>query len=82
MTLLQSVGKSGINEGLSSLRTSEAIVGGLVSVAGWFEVVCWDVLARWWLFVSFFRRVTRLICRLSELLIGVCNLVCCGAVDG
>ncbi len=75
MTLLQSVGISGINGGLSSLRTSAAIVGSVVSAADRVEVVCWDVLARWWLFVSFFRRVMRVICRLSELLIGMCNLV-------
>ena len=73
MALLQSVGISGINGGLSSLRTSVAIVGSLVSAAGRVEVVGWDLLARWWLFASFFRRVMRLICRLSELLTGVCN---------
>jgi len=82
MTLFQSVGISWIDGGFSSLRTSEANIGRVVFVAGRFEVVCWDLLARWWLFVSFFLRVMRLICRLSELLIGVCNLVYCGALDG
>ncbi len=75
MALLQSVGISRIDGGLSSMRTSEAIVGSVVSAACRFGVICWDVLARWWLIVSFFRRVIRLICHLSELLIGVCNLV-------
>ena len=80
MALLQSVGISRIDGGLSSLRTSEVIIGSVVSVAGQFKVSSWDALARWWLFERFFRRVMRLICRLSELLIRVCNLVCCGAV--
>ncbi len=61
MALLQSVEISGIKGGLSSLRTLEASVGSVVSGAGRFEVVCWDVVARWWLFVRFFRRVMRLI---------------------
>jgi hypothetical protein len=81
MALLQSVGLSRIDGGLSSLRTSDAIIGSVVSVSGRFEVVCWDVLARWCVFVRFFRRVMRLICRSSELLIEVCNLVCRGALD-
>ncbi len=75
MSLLQSVGISGTNGGLSSFRTSVAIVGSVVYAACRFEVVSWDLLTRWWLFMRFFRRVMRLICRLSELLIGVCNLV-------
>ena len=82
LALLQSVGIFGIDGGLSSLRTSEAIIGRVVSVAGLFEVACLHVLARWWLFERIFRRVMRLICRLSGLLIGVCNFVCCGAVGG
>ena len=40
MALLQSVGISGIDGGLSSLRTSVAIVGSVVSVAGRVEVAC------------------------------------------
>ena len=82
MALLQSVGISRINGGLSSFSTSVAIVGSVVSVARRFEVVGWNLLARWWLFVMFFRRVMRLFCRLSELFIGVYNLVCCGAMGG
>ena len=82
MALLQSVGISGIVGGLSSLRASEAIIGRVVLAAGKVVVVGWDLLARWWLFVRFFRRVMRFICLLSELLTGVCNLVCCGAMGG
>ena len=82
MALLQSVGISGIDGGLSSLRTSETIIGSVVSVAGRFEVVCWDVLARWWLFVRFFRRVMRLICCLSELLTGVLRMDSPYAIQG
>ncbi len=73
MALLQSAGISEIDGGLSSLRTSEAIVGRVVPAAGRVEVVGWDLLARWWMFVRNFRRVMCLICRLSELLTGVCN---------
>ena len=40
MALLQSVGISGIDGGLSSLRTSEAIIGSVVFVAALFEVAC------------------------------------------
>jgi hypothetical protein len=40
MALLQSVGISGIDGSLSSLRTSEAIIGRVMSVVGLFEVVC------------------------------------------
>ena len=47
MALLQSVGISGINRGLSSLRTSVAIVGSVVSAAGRVEVVEWDLLVCW-----------------------------------
>ena len=72
---VQSVGISWIYGGLSSFMTSVAIVGNVVSAKCRVEVVGWDLLARWRLFVRFFRWVTRLICRLSELLIGVCNLV-------
>ena len=82
MALLQGVGIFGIVGGLSSLRTSKAIIGSVVSAVGGVVVVGWDLLARWWLFVSFFSRVMRFICLLSELLIGVCNLVCCGATGG
>ena len=64
------------------LRTSEAIIGRAVSADGGVVVGGWDLLARWWLFVRFFRRVMRLICRLSDLLTGVCSLVCCGAMGG
>ena len=46
LDLLQSVGISGIDGGLSSLRTSVAIVGNAVSTAGRVEVVGWGLLAR------------------------------------
>jgi hypothetical protein len=82
MALLRSAGVSGIDGDLSSLRTSEAIVGRVVPAVSRVEVIGWDLLARWWLFVRFFWRVMRLLCRLSELLTGVCSLVCCGAMGG
>jgi len=53
MAMLQSVGTSGIAGGLSSLRTSEAIIGRVVSTVGGVVGVGWDLLARRWLFVSF-----------------------------
>ena len=68
--LLQSVGISWIGGGLSKLRTSEAMIGRMVSALGGVVVVGWDLLARWWLFVRFCRRVMRFICLLSELLTG------------
>ena len=40
MAMLQSFGISGIDGGLSSLRTSEAIIDRVVSVVGLFEVAC------------------------------------------
>ncbi len=46
MAFLQSVGISGIHGGLSSLRTSVAIVSNVVSVDGRVEAVGWDLLAR------------------------------------
>ena len=82
MALLQSVGMSGIDGGLSNLRTSITIFGSAVSSVGRFGVVVCNLLVLTMLFVSFFRRVMDLICLLSELLIGVCNLVCCGAEGG
>ena len=82
MALLQSAGIYGIDGGLSSLRTSEAIVGRVVPVADRVEVIGWDLLARWWLFVRFFKQMMRFICRLSELLTGVYSLVCRGAMGG
>jgi len=82
MAVLQSAGISGIDGCLSSLRNSVAIVGSPVSAPGRLEVVVWDLLVLTWLIVRFFRRVMRLICLFFDLLIGVCNLVCCGAVGG
>ena len=82
MALVQSVGISGIVGGLSNLRTSEAINGRVVSAVGGVVFVGWDLLARWWLFVRFLMRVMRFICLLSELLTGVCILVCCGTTGG
>jgi len=75
MALLQSAGISWIGGGLSRLRTLEAMICRVVSADGGVVVVGWGLLARWWLFVRFLRRVMRLICLLSELLTRVCSLV-------